>query len=376
MLKRAIQTRIEESFFKGKAVLIYGARQVGKTTLIREIERSRSELSLFLNCDEPDVRANLTDATSTNLAAILGDKRLLFIDEAQRVPNIGLTMKLLVDNFPDRQVVATGSSSLELAGDLSEPLTGRKFEFQLYPFTLTELQQIHSPAELRRLLPVWMTWGMYPEIVTTRDDRQTLLRELASSYLYKDVLQFQEVRKPELLDKLLTALALQIGQEVSYTELAGTLGVRKETIASYVQLLEQAFVIFRLGPFSRNLRTELKRLRKVYFLDLGIRNALIRNYNPPELRNDTGMQWENFLISERFKQNRYSGKYPGGWFWRTHQQQEIDYLEEDSGQLAAYEFKWNTTGKWKAPATFTRTYPEARLELINPSNFLPFVGIR
>lgn len=375
MIQRTIQSRIEGSLFKGKAVIIYGARQVGKTTLIRAIQKKYPESdSLYINCDEPDLRATLTEVTSTELKALIGRKKIIFIDEAQRVKNIGITLKLFVDNFPDRQIVATGSSSLDLSNEIIEPLTGRKYEFQLFPFSLAELQQKYSKLELRRLLEKRIIFGMYPEIVEKPDEGSVLLKSLAGSYLYKDVLQYQNLRHPELLDKLLTALALQMGSEVSYGELGNLLGINKDTVANYIQLLEKAFVIFRLSPFSRNLRSELTKLRKIYFYDTGIRNTLINNFNPVNMRQDIGPLWENFMISERLKRNFNSGNDVNTFFWRTHQQQEIDYLEESGGVLAGFEFKWKS-GKRSAPKIFLETYAGSRIEFIDHQNYENFVGL-
>lgn len=374
MIARVIQTRIVNCLFKGKVILIHGARQVGKTTLIRAIGETLKDQMLFLNCDEPDIRSILTDATSTQLGALIGSNKIIFIDEAQRVRNIGLTLKLMVDNMPERQIIATGSSSLDLSNATFEPLTGRKYEFQLYPFSLQELTALYSPLELQRLLERWLVFGLYPEIVTKTMESQTLLVNLTSSYLYQDVLQFQDIRKPELLERLLQALALQLGSEVSYNELADLLHVTKETVSHYIDLLEKCFVIFRLPPFSRNLRNELSKMRKIYFIDLGIRNALIRNFNPLSLRQDVGALWENFLICERLKNNANNGIFVNSYFWRTHQQQEIDYLEESAGTLSAFEFKWRATS-WRLPSAFARFYPDSSGKLVHPQNFLEFLGV-
>lgn len=375
MIRREIQGRIESRLFTGKIIIIYGARQVGKTTLIRSVGAAyKQEETLFLNCDEPDIRALLTDATSTQLEALIGSKKIIFIDEAQRVKNIGLTLKLFADTMPERQIIATGSSSLDLANAIVEPLTGRKFEFQLYPLSLRELTDRYSALELQRLLEQWLIYGLYPEVVIKMSEASILLPELAGSYLYRDVLQFQDIRKPELLERLLQALALQIGSEVSYNELAATLQVGKETIAHYIELLEKCFVIFRLPPFSRNLRTELTKMRKIYFFDLGIRNALIRNFNPIHLRSDVGALWENFLICERLKNHSNEGAFLNTYFWRTHQQQEIDYLEETAGKLSAFEFKWRPGG-WRLPKVFSTTYPDCVGLAVHQNNFLEFLGI-
>ncbi len=375
MIKRTIQKSIENCFFKGKVIVLYGARQVGKTTLIKEIEKKGvAAKTLYLNCDEPDFREILSDVSSTQLKGIIGQKKVVFIDEAQRVKNIGLTLKLMVDNFPDVQVVATGSSSLDLSDEIIEPLTGRKYEFFLYPFSLAELQDKYSLIEIRRILNNRIILGMYPEIVEKPDEAEILLRNLASSYLYKDILQYQDIRRPELLERLLTALALQVGNEVSYNELSNLLGVNKQTIANYIQLLEKAFVIFRLPPFSRNLRNELTKLRKIYFFDTGIRNALLNNLNRFELRQDVGPMWENYMICERKKINNNTGNFVNSYFWRTHQQQEIDYLEEKDGQINAYEFKWQT-GKKRVPKAFTKAYQGSKIQFIDKENYEEFVGM-
>lgn len=374
MVRRILQDRIEDCFFKGKAIILYGARQVGKTTLIKEIEKKYLDDALYLNCDEPDFRENLSGVSSTELKSLIGKRKVIFIDEAQRVKNIGLSLKLIVDNFPDVQVVATGSSSLDLSDEIVEPLTGRKYEFHLHPFSLQELRSKFSVIEIERILEKRIIFGMYPEIEEKPDEAELLLRNLTSSYLYKDVLQYQDIRKPELLEKLLTALALQIGNEVSFTELSNLLGVNKQTVTNYIQLLEKAFVIFRIPPFSRNLRNELKKLRKIYFYDTGIRNALIYNFNRLELRQDVGHLWENFMISERMKFNGNSGRFVNSYFWRTHRQQEIDYLEETSGKISAYEFKWQN-GKKRVTNAFVNAYPDSNIRFIDKDNFQEFVGL-
>ena len=374
MIKRTIQKSIEGCFFKAKAVIIYGARRVGKTTLIKEIEKKYAEQSLYINCDEPDYRENLTNVTSAELREVIGRRKVIFIDEAQRVKNIGITLKLMVDNFPDIQVVATGSSSLDLSNEIVEPLTGRTYEFQLFPFSFEELQQKYSMTDIKRGLEKRIILGMYPEIVEKPDEAPSLLKSLATSYLYKDVLQYQNIRRPELLEKLLIALALQVGNEVSYNELANTLNVTKDTIANYIRLLEQAFVIFRLSPFSRNLRNELVKMRKIYFYDTGIRNALINNLNALPLRQDVGPLWENFMISERKKRNSNMGISINSYFWRTHKQQEIDYLEERDGVLSAYEFKWQKS-KARVPKAFRDAYPDCPVDFITRENFSHFVNL-
>lgn len=370
VITRKIQKNIEKKMFNGKIIIIYGARQVGKTTLIKKIQEKYNQDSIYFNCDEPDIREALTDKTSTELKFFLGNKKLILLDEAQRVKNIGLTLKLIIDNFPKIQIIATGSSSFELSNKVVEPLTGRKYEFYLYPFSLEELQQLYSDLELDRILEKRIIFGMYPEIVNTNSKEN--LKSITRSYLYKDVVQYQNIRNPEILEKLLQALALQISNEVSYNELADIIGVNKNTVANYVQILEKAFIIFRLKPYSKNLRNELKKLRKIYFYDTGIRNALINNLNPLNLRQDVGSLWENFIISERLKYNNNNNKDKQIYFWRILQQQEIDYLEECNGKLSGFEFKWQKN-KFKKNQIFLTAYKNSSIELINKYNYKNFV---
>ena len=369
---RTIQQAVEQSFFKGKVIVIYGARQVGKTTLIRFLQERYAADSIYLNCDEPDVRNALSDKTSTELQLYIGNKKIVFIDEAQRVKNIGLTLKLLVDNFPQTQIIATGSSSFDLSNDISEPLTGRKIEFNLYALSVHELMSQRTPLEMQRSFEFHMRYGMYPGVVSSDNPGESLL-EIARSYLFKDIFEFQTVKNPDLLRKLLQALALQIGSEVSNNELGTMFGVDKITVARYISLLEQGFVIFHLPPFSRNLRKELSKQRKIYFYDTGIRNALINNFNPLELRQDIGQLWENFFISERLKAVHNQRRYPNIYFWRTYQGQEIDYLEEEGGRLAGYECKWGND-KWRVPESFITAYPGSEVHLVTRNNILEHLG--
>jgi len=368
---RKIKEQVENSLFKGKIVIIYGARQVGKTTLVKDIMASHPENAVYLNCDEPDVRMMLADKTSTEIKAFFGNKTFIILDEAQRVKNIGLTLKLIVDTYPDIQILATGSSSFELSNKIAEPLTGRNYEFYLYPFSWEELEQCFTPLELQRLLEIKLVTGMYPGI-TLGDDVEKNLKNLATSYSYKDVLEYQHIKNPEILQKLLQALALQIGNEVSYNELASIVGIDKGTVSNYIQILEKAFIIFRLQPFSRNARNELKKMRKIYFYDNGIRNALINNTNPLSLRQDVGALWENFLISERVKYNNNNGLNKNIYFWRTTTGQEIDYLEEFGGKIYGYECKWKKDS-FIIPKSFSEAYPQSTVQLINRNNFREFV---
>jgi hypothetical protein len=371
-IKREIQKRIENSLFKGKILVIYGARQVGKTTIIKDIQRKYPD-SVYFNCDEPDVREALTDASSVELKAFIGDKKLVFLDEAQRVKNIGLSLKLIADNFPEIQVVATGSSSFDLSNQISEPLTGRKIEFLIYPFSMQELSINKSEMDINRSLENRLIFGMYPEVATkSGKEQKEALRNIAKSYLYKDILQYQKIKNPDILEKLLTALALQVGNEVSYPELAKTVGIDQKTVMSYLRILEQSFIVFQLSPFSRNLRNELKKLRKVYFFDNGIRNALINNFNPLDLRMDVGSLWENFMISERVKFNNNKNINNNIYFWRTHDKKEIDYLEERDGKIYAFEFKWKKDSA-NSPKTFLEEYKNSEFKLVNKNNYQKFV---
>lgn len=376
MIIRKIQKTIESKLFKGKIIIITGARQVGKTTLLKMIAENYNKDKIYLNCDEPDIRSILTEATSTKLKEVVGKNKLVLIDEAQRVRNIGITLKLFADQLSDYQVIATGSSALELSDEINEPLTGRKYEFNLYPFSLQELVQESNWMEVNRLLEERIIYGMYPEVVLNTEDKNSLLKNITSSYLFKDVLSYKDIRKPEILEKLLVALSAQIGNQVSYNELSNTLKIDKDTIAKYIDLLEKTFVIFKLPPFSRNVRSELSKMRKIYFYDTGIRNALLYNFNRLEFRTDVGPLWENFLITERLKINIGENKFSKSYFWRTRQHQEIDYIEVTENQLNAFEFKWNINKRIKFPKTFLTAYPGSKSQVIDRENYYSFLDIK
>ena len=373
MITRAIEKAIKESLFRKKAILIFGARQVGKTTMLTNIINELKADTLFLNGDESDIREMLTNTNSVKLKTLIGKNRLLVIDEAQMIPGIGTTIKIVVDMINEVQVIATGSSSFELANRLNEPLTGRKFEFTLYPVSFSEMVGHHSLIEERRHLEQRLIFGCYPEIVTTQTDHAKLIRSLAGSYLYKDLLMLESIKKPALIEKLLKALALQIGSEVSYNELAQITGADKNTVEKYIDLLEKVFVIFRLPAFHGNVRNEIKKGRKIYFYDNGIRNAVINNFLPLQSRNDSGALWENFIISERRKFLANTEKDVSSYFWRTVQQQEIDYIEVNNGDISAWEIKLNESKKPKFSSTFTSAYPASKTSFINPSNYHEFL---
>lgn len=372
MITRSIETEIQNELGKGKAIVILGARQVGKTTLLKEMFKEREQI-LFLNGDESDVRAMLEHPTSTALKAIIGDKKTLIIDEAQRITDIGLKLKIIIDNIPDVQVIATGSSSFELANKINEPLTGRKWEHKMFPLSFTELVRNNGLLEEKRMLRHRLVYGGYPDVVMNEGQEKKILKELSEDYLYKDILAFDKIQKSDKLVKLLQALALQTGSQVSYNELGQICGLSSGTVESYIDILEKCYIVFRLGSFSRNLRNELKSSRKIYFYDNGIRNAIIANFNPVDLRNDIGALWENYIVSERIKANSYNGRFCNSWFWRTAQQQEVDYLEEEDGKLSAFEFKYNPKRAARAPLTFTKAYPEAGFKVITPDNVEDFL---
>ena len=374
MITRSIQKKIEQKLFRGKAIVVVGARQVGKTTLFNEILRSRTEKTLRLNLDEADARELLTNPTMAELRQLIADNQILMVDEAQRATDMGLTLKRIQDNFPHIQLMVTGSSSLDLRSSINEPMTGRKWEYQLFPLSTAEILNANGILAVRQTLESRLIYGSYPDVLNYQTEARETLTNLTSSYLYKDLLELEGIRKPALLEKLLVALALQMGSEVSYNELAQTVGSDSKTVEKYIDLLEKCFIIFRLQAFSRNLRNELKKSRKIYFFDNGVRNAILQNFTPLALRNDTGALWENFFISERLKANHYAGRYAKSYFWRTKSQQEIDYVEESDGAFRAFELKWNPKkGNAAIPASFMQAYPVAEAVVITPENYLDYL---
>ncbi len=330
---------------------------------------------LWLNGDDTDTRSLLSSPTSTSLEHLVGTSKSMVIDEAQRIENIGICIKLIVDNIPDVKVFATGSSSFELSNRISEPLTGRKWLYTLLPFSYEEASLHFGRIEEKRLLERRLIYGYYPEVVNNPGSEREILKELSGSYLYKDILIWQNIKKPGQLEKLVQSLAFQIGNEISANELGQICGLDNETVERYMDLLEKAFIIFRLKSLSRNLRNELKKSRKIYFYDNGIRNAVINNFNPAGLRNDIGALWENFMISERMKSLMFHNLDANIFFWRTNAQQEIDYIEERDGFISATEFKWNTKKKFRITSTFTNAYPDSKTSVVTPENFEEFLKI-
>ncbi len=373
MIARTIEKTIISRLFQGKTIIIYGARQVGKSTLLNFIKISIKKKVLYLNCDNRDIRNHLTEPGINVLKRMFGDHKVVLIDEAQRILNIGLTLKIIHDQIPEIQLIVTGSSSLELSNQINEPLTGRKFEYQLYPLTVNELIHHFGFIEVSRNLEQHLIFGMYPDVVKNPGNEDEILSNLSNSCLFKDIFNFQDLRRPELLEKILEALAHQIGSEVSFNKLAQLTGTDSHTVQRYIGLLEKAFIIFRLRSFSRNLRNELKKSRKIYFYDNGIRNAILGNYSPMASRSDAGALWENFFVAERTKYNHYKMNFARQYFWRTQQQQEIDYLEELNSQITAFEMKWKAHKRAKIPLTFQRAYPQANTHIVHPGNFWDFL---
>jgi predicted AAA+ superfamily ATPase len=371
-IPRQIEPKIVNNLFKGDIVIVYGARQVGKTTLVRKIIEDQQDISTkYLNCDEGDVQKAFSEAdTSTSLKRIIGNAKLIVLDEAQRIRNIGLKLKLLVDNFPGQQIIATGSSSFDLSNEVKEPLTGRSREFWLYPLTASEMYPLRDNLEFLRNLETILIYGSYPKVFesVSGEDKKIQIGKIVSNYLYKDVLKFQSLKNAEIVRKLLEALALQIGNEVSYNELSNLLQISRQTVESYVEILEKAFVIFKIVPYSSNLRKEIGKLRKIYFYDLGVRNALIDSLKPLSLRNDTGELWENFVVAEFKKRNNFIANMKNLYFWRTYDGQEVDLVEENEGKLFGYEIEWNKVRK-NAPKAWRQNYKNAQWKVITKDNY-------
>ena len=375
MIKRTLQDKLTQYVGKGKAILLIGARQVGKSTLFKMLTNEISEENLiWLNCDQENVRDTLSNSSIVNLQLLIADKSFVVIDEAQRVPNIGLTLKLIVDNFPNVQLFVTGSSALDLHNRLNEPLTGRKIEYKLYPISTEEIYKAKGLVAVNEFFERRLIYGSYPDVLLGNLPAEKVLMELTESYLYKDILEIEGIRKSSVLQKLLVALALQIGSEVSYNELSKIVGIDNKTIEKYIDILEKCYIVFRLNCFSRNLRTELTKSKKIYFYDLGVRNAILQAFMPLNVRQDTGALWENFFIAERMKYNHYADRLVNAYFWRTKNQQEIDYIEEVSGELHLFEMKWNVKKQNTAISNlFVETYNPKQINIVTPENYLSFL---
>lgn len=372
-IQRTIEKNIEKRLFKGKIIIIYGARQVGKTTLSKRILSKYGDKEAYFNCELLSVIRGLSELEAVKIKSFLGKQKLVVLDEAQNIPNIGKVLKIMVDTFPEMQIIATGSASFDLMQKISEPMTGRNFTFVLYPLSLREIADTLGVASVEARLENILRFGSYPEVFGL-DEKSAIerLNEITSNYLFKDILNFDGLKKAEIIRNLLRLLALQIGQEVSYSEIATQLGIDRLTVQKYIDILEQCFIISRLGALSRNSRKEISKSIKVYFCDLGIRNSIIENYNRLDIRNDAGFLWENFCIIERRKVNESSYRYTNSYFWRTYSQKEIDLVEEREGKFFAYEFKWKQSSV-REPKEFLEHYASSQFQLINKENYRDFL---
>ena len=372
MIFRDLAKNLEEKWNKGKVIVLIGPRQVGKTTLINFILKDKDYL--FLDGDDNTVADILANANTENLKSIIGNYKYVFIDEVQRIPNIGLKLKIMVDQIKDVQVIVSGSSSLDINNVTQEPLTGRKFEFQMFPVSWQEFENSVGYIKAQQQLEIRLLYGMYPDVINNFGAEYEILKNLVSSYLYKDILALAGIRKSDVLEKILRALALQVGSEVSYNEIAQLVGVDKNTVNNYINLLEKSYVVFRLTSFSKNIRNEIKANKKIYFYDNGVLNMLIGNFTTFQLRQDKGALWENFLVSERMKQLSYKQSIAKSYFWRTTTQQEIDYVETNADEVSAFEFKWATNKKVKLPKSFMDAYNPSFL-VVNKDNFREFLNV-
>ena len=369
MLVRSLQETIAKSFGLGKVIVVIGARQVGKTTLLHQFVDASTSKTLWINCDLQEMRNLFSNPILGNLQLLVADNEIVVIDEAQRIENIGLILKILVENFPKVQFLVTGSSALDLHNYLDEPLTGRKAQYQLYPISTAEIYANKGLLEVQQTIEKRLIYGSYPDILYGKMPPQDTLSWLTENYLFKDVLEVEGIRKSTIMQKLVIALATQIGSEVSYNELSKILQIDSKTVEKYIDLLEKCFIVFRLNSFSRNIRSELNKSKKIYFYDVGIRNAVLNNFSPLELRGDKGALWENFFIVERMKQNHYAGRRVRSYFWRTTDRQEIDYVEEENGEIRLFEMKWNEHQKVRFPNSFIQAYHPTTQHVVTPSNY-------
>lgn len=372
MIHRSLEKILPEKESLKKVIIIYGARQVGKTSLLQQLYEKTPDI-LWLNGENNDTRNLIEGISGQNVVSLFSKYKKLIIDEAQNILNIGRYLKIIHDNLPDLQIIVTGSSSFDLANKINEPLTGRKLEYKLFPLSFGEMVEHHGLFEEKSLLRQRLIYGYYPDVVCNPENKRELLNNLASSYLYKDILMWENLKKSEKINKLLQAISLQVGSMVSYTELGNLCGLDNKTVEKYIALLEQAFIIFRLPSYAKNQRNELKFGKKIYFYDNGIRNAIIGNFSEFDLRTDVGALWENFIISERVKRCNNKQTYSSHWFWRTKQQTEIDLIEENDGAINAFEFKWNAKRKCSVPQSFTQSYPLANFNVITPDNIEEFL---
>ncbi len=373
MYKRSIEGKIKEKLFKGKVICLYGPRRSGKTTLVKDILKEYGDKGYYMNCENSFDKKYLVEGDASLLYTFISNKKVVVLDEAQTVEHIGAILKLFVDMYPDIQIVATGSSSFDLANRIGDPLVGRAYEFYLYPFSVNEL--VHNIGKQKYLANIreYLVYGTYPAVVGDSTERISTLSNIANSYLYKDIFTFENIKKPKLLDDLLKLLAFQIGKEVSLNELAQRLEVTRATVERYIELLEKTYVVQRVYALRRNLRNEIKGNFKVYFYDLGVRNYIINSMNSIEIRDDVGALFENYFVIERIKYNREKNGYvPPSYFWRTYTQKEIDYVEESNGRFFAYECKWNDTKSLSKTVVdeFVGAYPNSEIKVVTPHTFL------
>lgn len=371
MIRRILYQNAQELLFKGKAIVLFGARQVGKSSLIKELVKN--EDYLCLNGDEPDVPLLLDNITSDRLKTIVGNHKILVIDEAQMIPNIGLLIKRMVDNVPEIQVIATGSSAFELADRTKESMVGRKEELQLFPLSFSEMVQHTDFIKESRLVANRLIYGYYPEVVTNPGKEEKILRDLAEGFLYKDILNLEGIKKSSTLQRLVQMLAFRVGSEINYSSLGNDLGISRLTVEKYIDILEKNFIVFRLNAFSKNQDNELKKGRKIYFWDVGLRNQIIKNFRPVEFRDDIGALWENFIIAERKKKLSYTSNFRDTYFWRNTQQAEIDFVEVKNDEISAYEIKYSPNQKVRFTKSFLNAYNPVVTQVINSQNFQEFL---
>ena len=367
--------KIKKSIEPNKVIVVYGPRRCGKTTLLKKFLEQTNEDYLSVQGDDIFIKEDLGSQSIEKLKKFIGKHKLLIIDEAQKIPNIGLNLKLIVDSIEGIKILVSGSASFDLYQQVGEPLTGRKMTFCLYPLSQIEFSKIEKFHETKANLESRLIFGSYPEAVLAEDNQKRIyyLKELISSYLYKDILELDGLKHSDKIVKILQLLSFQIGNEVSYSEIGSQIGLNKKTVERYLDLLEKVFVIFKLRGLSRNPRKEISKSPKYYFYDLGVRNALIGNFNPINIRNDVGLLWENYLIYERLKKQEYSSIYANNYFWRTYTQKEVDFVEEREGKLFGYEFKWGKDKSVKEPKEWRQTYSNTEYKIINPENYLEFI---
>lgn len=371
MYYREIEQRIKKWLFKGKVLIFYGARQVGKTTLCKEIQKKWSDKkSVYFNCEDPLVQENLIEKSAHEIQHFFENAELVILDEAQSIHNIGRILKIFHDAFPEVQIIATGSSSFELANKINEPLTGRSIEFHIFPFAIQEITKEKNALEKQSLLSQWMLYGMYPEIVlATTSQKKELLMNITQKYLFKDILNFEGMKNAQLVYKILKALAYQIGSEVSFLELARLVGSSQHTVEKYIDILEKSFIIFRLQAFTNNKRKEIRKNQKIYFCDTGIRNALIQNFQDLDVRDDRGALFENFFLLEQMKKREWRGTFEQFYFWRSYDQQEVDVICDNEGEITAFELKWSDKKTSVLPPPLFKThYPQAHFQAISPKD--------